>query len=139
MMKSHIIKIPPIFFPTVYLKLVHILKTHHIYKPIQCLSYDNALTNCSQMKLLSLFVRHKLFIVHVTSQMMLILRVSFIKDAKLVNVYHSSVLWLDFLAFLYFFSLLFLVLFLFYLIKNFENFCLYYHSFVSKFKTAFAI
>lgn len=33
MMKSHIIKIPPIFFPTVYLKLVHILKTHHIYKP----------------------------------------------------------------------------------------------------------
>lgn len=103
MMKSHIIKIPPIFFPTVYLKLVHILKTHHIYKPIQCLSYDNALTNCSQMKLLSLFVRHKLFIVHVTSQMMLILRVSFIKDSKLVNVYHSSVLCLDFLAFFYFF------------------------------------
>lgn len=55
------------------------------------------------MKLLSLFVRHKLFIVHVTSQMMLILRVSFIKDAKLVNVYHSSVLCLDFLAFFYFF------------------------------------
>lgn len=91
------------------------------------------------MKLLSLFVRHKLFIVHVTSQMMLILRVSVIKDAKLVNVYHSSVLCLDFLAFLYFFSLLFLVLFLFCLVKNFENFCLYYHSFVSKFKTAFAI
>lgn len=36
-------------------------------------------------------------------------------------------------------SYFFLVLFLFCLIKNFENFCLYYHSFVSKFKTAFAI
>lgn len=94
MMKSHIVKIPPIFFPTVYLNWY--LYSKHI-------TYDYELTNCLQMKPLSLFVRHKLFIVHVTSQMMLILRVSFIKDAKLVNVYHSSVLCLDFLAFLYFF------------------------------------